>query len=99
MEVFNAEWCAIGLTLDVTIEKRQILQRNVVKMVVVGIDSPAANQQTEHLEPGPGQQTARLIHLRVQALVTHSIKMEIDRLPGHSGISGNHNADCQVNNA
>jgi len=68
-------------------------------MVVVGIDSPAANQQTEHLEPGPGQQTARLIHLRVQALVTHSIKMEIDRLPGHSGISGNHNADCQVNNA
>jgi hypothetical protein len=42
MEVFNAELWAIGLTLDVAIEKRETLQKHGLKTVAVFSDSQAA---------------------------------------------------------
>jgi hypothetical protein len=59
MEVFDAELWAIALTLDVTIENRDTLQRHGVKAVADFSDSQATIQQASHLEPGPGQGVAR----------------------------------------
>jgi hypothetical protein len=42
MEVFDAEVWAIGLALDVTIEKTEMLQRHGVKTLAVFCDSQAA---------------------------------------------------------
>jgi hypothetical protein len=53
VEVFDAELWAIGLALDVTIEKREKLQRHGVKMVAVFSDLQTAIRRTAHLEPGP----------------------------------------------
>ena len=55
MEVFDAELSAIGLPLDVVIEKREALQMHGVRTVAVFSDSQAAIRQAAHLEPGPGQ--------------------------------------------
>jgi len=55
MEVFDAELWAIGLALDVTIEKRETLQRHGVKTVAVFSDSQTAIRRAAHLEAGPGQ--------------------------------------------
>jgi hypothetical protein len=53
--VFDAELWAIGLALDVTIEKRETWQRHVVNTVAVFSDSQAAIRRTAHLELDPGQ--------------------------------------------
>jgi ribonuclease HI len=93
MEVFDAELWAIGLALEETIEKREILQRNGVKMVAVFSDSQAAIRRAAHLEPGPGQRLARRINRKAQALLAHGIETENHWVPGHSGITGNEEAD------
>jgi len=54
-EVFDSELSAMGLTLDVAIEKGESLQEHGVKTVAVITESRAAIQPTVHLEPGPGQ--------------------------------------------
>jgi len=54
-EWFDAELWAIGLALDVTIEKRETLQRHGVKTVAVFSDSQTAIRRVAHLELGPGQ--------------------------------------------
>jgi len=55
MEVFDAELWAIGLALDVMIEKRETLQRHGVKTVAFFSDSQTAIRRAAPLEPGPGQ--------------------------------------------
>jgi len=61
-EVFDAEPREIGLALEETIEKREILQRNRVKIVAVFSISQAAIWRAAHLEPGPRQRLARQIN-------------------------------------
>jgi ribonuclease HI len=99
MEVFDAELGAIGLALDVAIEKRQTLQKHGVKTVAVFSDSQGAIRRAPHLVPGPGQRLARRINTRVRSLLFHGIATEIHWDPGHSGIPGNEDADRQANMA
>jgi len=95
--VFNAELWAIGLVLDVTIEKRETLQSHQGRMVAILSDSQTAIRRAAHLEPGPAQPLARQINQRAQALLAHNIPTEIHWVPGHSGIPGDEEADCQAN--
>ncbi|KAF8535376.1 hypothetical protein BDD12DRAFT_893114 [Trichophaea hybrida] len=48
---------------------------------------------------GPGQQLARAINEHARALRGHGIEVVIHWVPGHSGISGNEQADRQANKA
>jgi ribonuclease HI len=97
MEVFEAELWAIGLALDMMIERRETLQNHGVKTVAVFSDSQAAIRRTAHLEPGPGQRVARRINRSAQALLAHRIATGVHWDPGHSGIPGNEEADRQAN--
>jgi len=97
MDVFHAELWAIGLALEDTIEKTEILQRHEGKMVAVINHSQAANWRAPHPEPGPRQLLGRWINSKTQALHAHSIKIEIHWVVGHSGIPGNKEADREAN--
>jgi hypothetical protein len=77
LEVIDAELCAIGLTVEETIERRKILQKHGVKMVAVFSDSQADIRWVVHLEQSPGQWLARRINRMAQALLAHGIKTEI----------------------
>jgi ribonuclease HI len=96
MEVNNAELCAIGLALEVTIGMRETLQQHGVITVAVLSDSQDTMRRTADLEPGPGQQLSRRIIRRVQALLAHGTASEIHWVPGHSGIPGKEEVDCQA---
>ena len=97
MEVIHAELRGIGLALEDTIENREILQGNRVKMVEVVNDSQAAIPWAAHLEPGPGQWLPRRMNRKAQALPAHGIKTEIHWVPGHSSIPRIEDADCEAN--
>jgi len=77
MEVFDAERWAIGLALDLAIDKTELLPRHAVKMVAVFSDSQTAIRRAAHLEQGPEQRLARRINRRAQNLLTYSIATEI----------------------
>ena len=97
MEVSDAELWAIGLALDVGIEKRETLPKHGVETVAVFRASPAAIQRMANLEPGSGQRLARRINRRARSLRAHGIATEIPWVHGNSGIPGNEDADRQAN--
>ena len=86
MNVFDAEMLAIGLALDVAIEKRETLQKHGVKRVAVFSDSQAAIRRAAHLQPGPRQRLARQITRRARNPFAHGMATAVDWVPGHSGI-------------
>jgi hypothetical protein len=53
MEAFDAQRLVIGPALEETMEKREILQRNLVKMVAVFNDSQAGIWWAAHLDARP----------------------------------------------
>jgi hypothetical protein len=61
--------------------------------------SQAAIKWRAHLYSGPGHQLARSINEHARALHSHGIKVQIHRIPGHSGIPANDQADRQANKA
>jgi ribonuclease HI len=97
MEVFDAELWAIGLGVDVMIEKKETFHKHGLKKVAVLSDSQASIRPTAHLEPGPGQHLARRINRRAQTPLAHGIAAETHWVPGHYGITGNEDTDRQVN--
>jgi len=97
MDVFDAELWAIGLALDVAIEKRETLLQDGVKMVAVFSDSHAVIRRTAHLESGLAQQLASRINQSARNLLAHGIATEIHWVPGHGGIPANEDKDCQAN--
>jgi len=76
MDVFNAELWAIGLALDVTIEKRETLQTHGVKTVAIFIDSQTVIRRAAHLQSGRGQRLAGRINRSAQALLAHGVATE-----------------------
>jgi len=73
------------------------MKTNGVTKVAVCNDLEAVIRRTEHLDPGPGQPLARYIDRSARNLLETSIEKEIDRVPGHTGIPGNEDADRQAN--
>jgi hypothetical protein len=97
MEVYDAELWVIGLALREAVKKTDTLQTHGVTKVAVFSDSQPAIRRMEHLEPGPGQPLARWINQSARTLREAGIETEIHRVPGHTGIPGNEEADCQAN--
>jgi len=81
--------------LEVTIGKRETLQRPGVQLVAVIRDSEATNWWIAHMEQGLGQRLGKRIRRREQAVLIHGIKPEIHCVPRHSTIPGNEEADTR----
>jgi ribonuclease HI len=99
MEVFDAELWAIGIALQKSVTRAETLRAHGVMTVAIFSDSQAAIRRTAHLDPGSGQQLARVINEHARALRAHGIEVVVHWVPGHSGIPGKEEADRQANKA
>jgi len=97
MKVFHDELWAIGLGLDVAIQKSETLQQHGVKSVAVFSDAQATIRQAAHRQLGPGPRLARKINRRARSLHAHGIGTEIHCVPGNSDIPVNKEAESEWN--
>ena len=97
VEVYDAELWAIGLALRESVRKRDNMQTHGVTRMAVSSDSHTAIQQTEHLRLGPRQPLARWVNQRTRTLHEADIETAFHWVPGHTGIPGNEDPDCQAN--
>jgi hypothetical protein len=97
IEVFNTGLWPIELTLEVTHEKRDTLQKLEVKMVAVVSDFQTTIQCAAHLAPGLGQHFSTWINVLAKALHTDCITTENHRVPAHFDIPAHTDDDCLAN--
>jgi hypothetical protein len=96
IEVYDAELWAIGLVLTESVRKRDTLQTHGVTKVAVFSDLQVAIRQLEHLDLGPGKPLVRWINRRARTLRKASVEPVIHCVPGHTGIPGTEETDCQA---
>jgi hypothetical protein len=97
IKVYDADLYVIRPAPWESPEKSVTLQTHGVMHVAVFRALQAAIRRAEYLDPGPGQPLARRISQRAETLREASIEIEINWVPGHTGMLENEEADCQVN--
>jgi len=99
MEVFDAEFRAIGIALRKAAARAEALRALGVTTVAVFSDSQSPIRWAAHIVPGPGQQLPRAINEHARALHAQGIEVVVHCVLQHSGIPGNEEADRQANRA
>ena len=90
-EVFDAELA--GVSYACTIFKSLLRGNAKFKQAWIFLDNTAAIRRTQSLHPGPGQQTAILVHNTAHSLSRLGIELHIAWVPGHEDVEGNEIAD------
>jgi hypothetical protein len=89
MEVIDPELWAIALGLRETLQSRERLQQDGVKMVAVFSESHSAIRRTAHLDLASGSRLEGQINRRGRAVFALGIAIDLGWVTGHSSMPGN----------